>query len=176
MEPTEASLTLYDCGEIFRIMDQYADPETGEISEAGMAAIVAAQTASLTHLSKLVNAISFLEHFQDVCKAEENRIKCRRQIAENRVESIKKYLMPYVRSEVERTGHPLTVGTHTLSTRKSEAVELSDLFTNDSQNRKLWCVEKTTYAPDKKKIGEALEKGESISGASLKQNVSLQIK
>ena len=171
----ETNLTLYECGDIFRLMTQYADPETGEITEEGISAIVAAQTTSLTHLTKLAKYIAFLTRFQEDCKMEENRIKSRRQIAENRVESIKKYLTPYVKAEMERLGHPLTVGTHTLSTRKSEAVEVSDLFTNDSQNRELWCTEKTTYTPDKAKIKEALKSGEQISGASLKENVSLQI-
>jgi hypothetical protein len=157
-------------------MENGVDPETGEIPESTMLAIVSVHTSAMENLRKLCSAIGFLERFDDMCKAELARVKSKQEQAARRLESIKRYLLPYVQQERERLGRPITVGTYTLSTRKSEAVEVSEVFTHDSQNRKLYCTKKITYTPDLKKIRNTIKGGEQVNGASIKPNVSLQIK
>jgi hypothetical protein len=56
--------------------------------------------------------------------------------------------------------------------RKSESVEVEDLFVLDHK----FLVEKTTYTPDKAKIKEAIKSGAEVVGAVLNVNFNLQIK
>lgn len=59
-----------------------------------------------------------------------------------------------------------------LNFRKSESVEIEDQELLD----KTYLVEKTTCAPDKTAIKEAIKRGETVNGAVLVTNKNLQIK
>lgn len=59
-----------------------------------------------------------------------------------------------------------------LGLRKSEAVNVYD----ETQLKKEFLTEKISYSPDKKKIKEALKKGEALQGAEIITNQNLQIK
>lgn len=121
-------------------------------------------------IERMIKLIKHLEFFIDNCKKEEQRIKERRQSTENKIESIKRYLMPFVKEKGK-----FDVGTFTLSTRISKSVVLSDAEF-DLEENKDYVIEKVELKPDKKKIKEALEKGEYIHGASLVEKDNLQIK
>jgi acetoacetate decarboxylase len=58
-----------------------------------------------------------------------------------------------------------------LSIRRSEAVEVDDNFDDD-----IYMIKKVTYTPDKTRLKEAIKRGESIQGVTLKENYNLQIK
>jgi hypothetical protein len=58
-----------------------------------------------------------------------------------------------------------------LSIRRSEAVEVDDNLLD-----RYYTTGKMTYTPDKTRIKDAIKKGESIQGVTLKENYSLQIK
>jgi predicted DNA-binding transcriptional regulator YafY len=58
-----------------------------------------------------------------------------------------------------------------ISFRKSTTAEV-----DENAISKDWCVEKTTYTPDKKAIKAALESGQKIEGASLAEHQNIQIK
>jgi hypothetical protein len=58
-----------------------------------------------------------------------------------------------------------------ISIRRSEAVEVDDNFDDD-----IYMIKKVTYTPDKTRLKEAIKRGESIQGVTLKENYNLQIK
>ena len=160
--------TLYDCLSVIQAIDEKAEANDGELADEDMQAIVVAQTTSMEKLSSLVGYMKYLEAWQANCKAEETRIYKRRKTAENRLSSIKKYLEPYISITGKKT-----VGTHTLSLRKSQAVEVDEGFSDTRYGKNV-----TTFTADKKKIKEELKAhpGLVILGVKLVDRVNLQIK
>lgn len=160
--------TLYDCLSVLALIDEKAEANDGELTEEDMRAIVVAQTTSMDKLSSLIGYIKHLEAWQSTCKAEEQRIYKRRKTAENRLQSIKRFLTPYI----EGRG-TITVETVTLSLRKSQAVELEEGFYNEMYGKNI-----TTFVPDKKQIKEFLKANPDtvIKGAELVTRQNLQIK
>jgi hypothetical protein len=65
----------------------------------------------------------------------------------------------------------ITSPTLNLSIRRSEAVVVDDSFDDD-----IYMIKKVTYTPDKTRLKEAIKRGESIQGVTLKENYNLQIK
>lgn len=159
--------TLYECLAVLESIESNVD-ENGEIPDEAMQAIVVAQTTSMEKLSSLVGYLKYLEAWQATCKAEEDRIYKRRKTAENRLSSIKNFLTPYIQEVGKKT-----VGTHTLSLRKSQAVILDDDFDNHEYGEDV-----TTFKPDKKKIKEELKARPDlvIEGAELVDRLNLQIR
>jgi len=68
----------------------------------------------------------------------------------------------------------ITAGTFTLSTRKSESVELTDGFICPA-NKSLYRT-RLDRIPDKALVKELLKKGDAVVGAQLVQKKNLQIK
>ena len=93
------AMNIYDCQVILEELNALAAQNDGELSDEQLEIFVAAQTQSIVKLGKLVGAIKFIEQGVDFCKAEENRIAENRRKAENRLESIKRYLTPYVKQQ-----------------------------------------------------------------------------
>lgn len=169
-------LTIYQCADIITQMDKLAANNDGEISDEDLQALVEAHTTAITKLGNLCGYMQHLSGGIDLCKQEESRIASMRKRAERRLESIKRFLVPFVSQYRTEKGHPLTVGTFTLSTRKSTSVEVDDLNFFTDENKIQFCVEKIAYQPDKAAIKEALQSGQSIIGARLSENESLQVK
>jgi hypothetical protein len=159
-------LTIYDCDELRREIETRAESNDGELSDEDMALIVIAQTASLEQLGKLIHYVKYLEGFETVAKAEVERIQARRKTAANRIESIKRWLCPYV----EKHG-PITIGTYRLSTRKSQAVVLAEDFNNPQYGETV-----TLFKPDKKAIKESIQNGIEVKGAVLEDRLNVQIR
>jgi hypothetical protein len=160
------NLTLYNCSEIIQQIENYADAQDGVITDEQMELLVKAQTTSLDKLGKLANYVSFLESFQDAAKSEIDRLYQRKVAAAGRVESIKRFLLPYIQE------HGATnAGLHRISIRKSEGIVLEDGFANP-----LYCEVVTTLKPDKKKIKESIKNGTEVQGAKLEQRDNVQIK
>lgn len=159
-------LNIYECEELKRQIEAKADMNDGELSDEDMKAIVLAQTQSMVQLDKLVNYIKYLEGFETVAKTEIERIQSKRKTAANRVNGIKRYLRPYI----ERHG-PVNIGTHRISTRKSQGVVLADDFNNPEYG-----TTETIFKPDKKRIKESIKGGIEVKGAILEDRVSVQIR
>lgn len=163
----KTELTLYDCDELIKLVEDKAEKNEGELSELDWQLLVDAQTKSMEKLGGLVNYICKLNSFCDTADTEIDRIKQRKQVAKNRLESIKKYLLPYVQEKGR-----VTVGTHQLSIRNYEAVILAEGF-----NNKMYCrVIPESFEPDKNKIKESIKSGIAVQGAVLEKRVSLQVK
>jgi hypothetical protein len=159
-------LTLYECSEIIQTVENLADAQDGVITDEQMEMLVKAQTTSLAKLEKLANYVSHLESFQDMAKLEIDRIYARKVAAASRVESIKRFLLPYIQEY-----GAVTAGLHRISIRKSEGVVLEDGFSNPQ-----YCEVVTTLKPDKKKIKESIHAGIEVKGATLEKRDNLQIK
>jgi hypothetical protein len=160
------SLNIYECEDLKRHIEAKAELNEGELTDEDMQAIVQAQTSSMEQLTKLIHYVKFLEGFELVAKAEVERIQARRKTAANRIEGIKRYLLPYVE---QRGG--VTVGTHRLSTRRSHAVLLADGFNNPQYGDTV-----TLFKPDKKAIKESIQNGIEVKGAVLEERTNLQIR
>ena len=161
-------LTLFDCEELIRLIEEKASEEDGVVSDSDMALLVDAQTKSIEKLSRLVGYIKHLESFCDMAKAERDRIKSREDSAKNRLESIKKYLLPYVKHH----GSKVQVGTNTLGIRKSSGVVLAENFDN-----KMYCrVIPEHLEPDKAKIKESIKAGIMVAGALLEEREGISIR
>ena len=159
-------MNIYEIDIIENAIERIAKENDGEIPEFYLKQLVEAQAQSIAQIENLVKYIRHAEQFIDACKDEEKRISDRRRTTENRIESIKKYLTPFVDDRGK-----FDAGTFTLSTRKSSSVELEDNF-NDPD----YCIQIISYKPDKKKIKLDIESGKEIPGAKLIEKKNLQIK
>lgn len=164
------NLTIYECATIIEQCDKLALENDGEIPEGMLEALVLAQTTSIEKLGKMCGFMKWIEHNIDACKKEEERIAKMRKVAQNRLKSIKKYLMPYVADQ----GKPITVGTFKLSIRKSQSVVVSDDFAGEANRQ--WCKKEIKYTPDKVNMKMFLKTGAEIPGAELVTNQNLQLK
>lgn len=169
-------LSIYQCDEIVKQIEAIAAANEGEIPEDQLALLVQAQTTEMTKLGGLCGFIKYVEHRIDACKQEETRIAAIRKTAEKRLAAIEAYLVPFVSQYRAEKGRPLDVGTFTLSTRKSESVEIDDVNFNSEENRKNWCTEKVSYTPKKTEIKQALKAGQEIHGAKIANHENLQIR
>lgn len=159
-------MSIYDVAVIEKEIERIAEQNQGEIPEEKLRDLVEAQTKSLESIEKLCRYIRHLEMFEETCKNEERRIKELREKSVKRLESVKKYLTPFVKGKGK-----FDSGTFRLSIRKSEQIILPEDFTNPK-----YCDMVVIYKPDKKKIKDDLKKGEIIPGAELKEIDNLQIK
>lgn len=159
-------LTIYECAELINLIETKAEMNDGELSEEDMESLVKAQTSSIEKLGKLVNYVCYLTSFSDTAKAEIQRITDRKKTAENRIASIKKYLLPYILEH-----GPKDIGTHRISLRKSKGVVLAENFENEQYGEYV-----KTFKPDKKKIKESIEGGIEVKGAVLEVRENVQIK
>lgn len=117
-----------------------------------------------------MHVITNLESDAAACDAEIARLKAVAERSERQAEALRDRLRD---SLLARGGDPVTVGTWKLSLRKSEAVEVE----TDAENLPIrFRTTKTTYAPDKKAIKDAIKSGESVEGASIVTRHSLQVK
>ena len=159
-------MNIYDCDLIIREIEAKAYNEDGEVNDEDMQAIVEAKTSSIEQLGKLIGYIKYLEGFSEMAKKEIQRVQERKKTADNRISSIKKFLLPYVQEKGS-----ITVGTNKLGTRKSKGVVLADGF-----NHPEYCKKVVTFKPDKKKIKEDIENGIEVKGAVLEERTNLSIR
>jgi len=166
---TETSLSLYECQQIIDDIDALALQNDGEIPEEALQALVEAQTKSIAKLGSLCGFAAYARGFVDLCKQEEDRIKRMRQVMKNRLDSVQKYVAPYMASKDYKKQ---TVGVHTITVRKTTSVEISEPFVLKEYCR----VIPESLAPDKAKIKEALKAGKEVQGAVLKHGRSVTLK
>ena len=159
-------MNLYEVQQIEKNIERIAEQNSGEIPDELLKELVEAHTGSLVQVEKLCHYVRNLELFQDACKEEENRISRKREIAGNRIDGIKKYLLPYVQSQGK-----VQAGTFKISTRKSEYVEHEPDF-DDARFIDIEQVVKVR----KTDIKKALKNGDEVKGACLKTREHLSIK
>jgi len=162
-----SKITLYDYEEIQKMIEDAAESNGGEISESDMALMVQAQTGAIEKLGNLIGYMKYLKEFADMAKEEAKKVADKAKYAENRLESLKGYLLPYLREH----GGKVKAGVHTLSIRKSSGVVLADGFNNP-----MYCNIKTVAVPDKLVIKSLIEQGIEVKGAVLENRESVVVK
>ena len=149
-----------------QLIEQTYDAETGEITgdyEAAEKLRAEIQALGLETLCKArANRLALIANI----KAEEDRLKARRQRLENTVDSLEKD----INAVYQRGDAPVQyAGNFTISTRKSTQVITDGTFYDERFIR-------TKTSVDKEELKKALAAGEQIMGAHLQTNYNLQIK
>lgn len=149
-----------------QLIAQTYDAETGEITgdyEAAEALRAEVQALGLETLCKArANRLALIANI----KAEEERLKARRQRLEKTVDSLESD----INAVYQRGDAPVQyAGNFTISTRKSTQVITDGTFYDERFIR-------TKTSVDKEELKKALAAGEQIMGARLQTNYNLQIK
>jgi hypothetical protein len=113
-------------------------------------------------------AIKTISNDVDAISEEIKRLQALKKAKENSIQRLKDTVVNAMSIYgIEKLSSP----TLNLSIRRSEAVEVEDGFASD-----IYMVKKVTYTPDKTRLKDAIKRGESIQGVTLKENYNLQIK
>lgn len=121
-----------------------------------------------TKLENIALYIKNLASEASAIKEEEKSLAERRKRLESKCERLKGIL---VRSMMENNEKELSSARYCAKIRNSKATEVYDESIIPSD----YLIEKTTYAPDKKAIKEAIESGKEVAGARIITNHNLQI-
>lgn len=140
------------------------DAETGEIIDAEKL-----NALFMEKNQKIENIALWIKNLQAdalAYKAEKDAFAARQKAAENKVESLKAYLVSAL------DGQKFSTAKCAVSFRKSEAVQVDDVNSIPAE----WTRIKTTIEPDKTALKAALKAGREITGCKLVENTSVQIK
>lgn len=140
------------------------DAETGEIIDAE-----ALDALLMQKDEKLEGIACWIKNLQSdalAYKAEKDAFAARQKAAENKVESLKRYLAEALQ------GQKFSTAKCAVSFRKSEKVDIPD----ESIVPMAFMKEKITYEPDKTAIKAAIKAGQEISGCKLIESMNTQIK
>ena len=142
---------------------EYIDTDTGEVfDEEYLNGLRIAKTR------KVENIACWIKNLQaeaEAYKKEEEAFRTRRKQAENRIESLKRYLTNWV------SGEKIETDRCKVSWRKSVSVEIQD----ESRVPEDYKKEKVIVNIDKVSIKKALTGGEDVPGASLLEKRAVQI-
>lgn len=153
-------MTLY---EIDQQLLNCIDLETGEIIDAEK--LNALMMERDEKIEKVALWIKELKAEAEALKAEKQSFADRQKATENKIESLKKWLVDALNGEKFKTTKVA------VSFRKTKSVDVPDVFALDENYIKY--AEPTA---DKAAIKKAIEAGETVKGAQLVENVSISIK
>lgn len=137
--------------------------ETGEIIDTEQL-----DKLTMEREAKLENIACWIKELKaeaEALKAEKMAFAKRQQVAENKMESLKKYLAYALDGQAFKTVRA------SVTFRKSQAVEIADIYKLDENYLRYKEPE-----ADKTAIKEALKAGKEVAGATLVENVSVIIK
>lgn len=140
------------------------DTETGEIVDPE-----ALDALLMQRDDKLEGIALWIKNLQSdalAYKAEKDAFAARQKAAENKVESLKKYLADALQ------GQKFSTAKCAVSFRKSETVEVEDVKLVPAELLRV----KTTIEPDKTAIKAAIKAGQEISGCKLVESLNTQIR
>jgi outer membrane murein-binding lipoprotein Lpp len=153
-------MTLYEIDQ--KLLD-CIDLETGEIlNEERLNEL---QMERNEKLEKVALWIKELNAEADALKAEKQAFADRQKAAENKAESLKKWLADALAGEKFKTTKVM------VSFRKTKSVEVADIFALDENY-----VKYSEPTADKAAIKKAIEAGQKVAGATLVENVSISVK
>ena len=139
------------------------DLETGEIIDTEQL-----DKLTMEREAKLENVACWIKELKaeaEALKAEKMAFAKRQQVAENKMESLKKYLAYALDGQAFKTVRA------SVTFRKSQAVEIADIYKLDENYLRYKEPE-----ADKTAIKEALKAGKTVAGATLVENTSVIIK
>lgn len=149
--------------EIDKAIMDCVDLETGEIIDTEQL-----DKLQIERDAKIENVACWLKDLKaeaEALKAEKMAFAERQKIAENKMESLKKYL------EYALNGKAFKSTRTSVSFRKSQSVEVADIYKLDENY-----IRYKEPEADKTAIKEALKAGKEVAGAILVENTSVIIK
>lgn len=145
----------------------YLDEQTGEIFDDS-----SLDELKIAYNDKLEGCALYIKNLEaeiDAITTEEKNLQARRKSKENKVEHLKNYIL----ESMEKTNTPkVETAKVAVAQRNSKYVDIID----GDKIPNMYVVEKVERRVDKKSIAQALKNGEKISGAELKNRVTLTIK
>lgn len=143
------------------------DEETGEIINSDTLDAVSEELEAKAE--SVACYIKDLKAYAEAVKAEGEALAKRRKAAENKAESLKRYLA----SCLDMAGkEKLETSKCRIGFRKTSIVNILD----ETKIPAVYMVEKVTYTPSKVDISEAIKEGIEVPGACLEEKRSIQIK
>lgn len=153
-------MTIYD---IDQAILSLVDPETGEILD-----YESFEALQMEKEQKIENIALYIKNLTAEAKAirdEEKNLAERRKTAENKAESLKRYL------DTILNGQALKTAKFAVSYRRTESVEIDDISKVPEAFLRYSVPE-----ADKTAIKQALKEGQIIDGAHIEENLSMSIK
>ncbi len=141
------------------------DQETGEILDEEKL-----NELNMERAAKITNIVHFIKNLEadaEAFKKVADDFKSRKDSAEKKAASLRKYLENYMNGETFESEDK----TAKISYRKSEAVEVTDVWKLPMQYQKFKDPE-----ADKTELKKALKAGEEIEGATLVTKMNMMIK
>ena len=146
------------------------DEETGEINaELAAKYLEELQLERGVKIENIAVYVKSLTSEADAIKAEEKRLKERREAKERKAERLREYLKWSMLALHESKFESARVA---LSFRTSKQVVVEDINKLD----KAYLKEKVEYSADKTAIKKAIESGETVDGAYIEEKQNLNIK
>lgn len=139
------------------------DLETGEVIDTEQL-----DKLTMEREAKLENVACWIKELKaeaEALKAEKMAFAKRQQVAENKMESLKKYLAYALNGQAFKTTRA------SVTFRKSQSVEIADIYKLDESYLRYKEPE-----ADKTAIKEAIKAGQTVAGATLVENTSVIIK
>ena len=139
------------------------DLETGEIIDTEQL-----DKLTMEREAKLENIACWIKELKaeaEALKAEKMAFAKRQQVAEDKMESLKKYLAYALDGQAFKTTRA------SVTFRKSQSVEIADIYKLDENYLRYKEPE-----ADKTAIKEAIKQGKTVAGATLVENTSVIIK
>ena len=158
-------MTIY---EIDNAILECIDLETGEIIDTEQ--LDKLQMERDTKLENVACWIKDLKAEAEALKNEKQALAERQRVAENKAESLKKWLAYALQGEKFKTTKCA------ISFRKSEAVEVTDEGLNNLMKEHDELLTYKAPEPNKTAIKQAIKDGLSVAGVQLVQNISTIIK
>ena len=158
-------MTIY---EIDQAIMECVDLETGEIIDTEQL-----DKLQMEREKKLENVACWIKDLKaeaEALKNEKQALAERQKVAENKAESLKKWLAYALQGEKFKT--PKCA----ISFRKSEAVEVTDEGLNNLMKEHDELLTYKTPEPNKTAIKQAIKDGLNVAGVQLVQNISTIIK
>ena len=164
-------MNLYQLSSEYQLLlDQSFDVETGEINETALSCL---DKVADDIKNKGVAIASYIQNIEAEEKAIEDAIK-RMEVRKNQLLKKTKSLIDYLQSNMERCGiNEISCPYFIIKLKKCP---LSVDVINEDQIPDEYRKIKSVVSLDKIKIKEELQAGVVIPGASLKQNVRIEIK
>ena len=158
-------MTLFEINEqIQKAIELGFDPETGEILDAS-----ALEQLQIDRDEKVENICLYIKDLKAEAVALDNEkkaLEARKTVAEKKSDSLSRYLQAMLDGEKFKTARCA------VSYRKTQAVNIVD----ESLLPKEYLRFKTTSAPDKTAIKDAIKAGKDVPGAMLEERQSMTIK
>ena len=148
---------------IYENLEENGGELTEELNELLVINESELQSKGKAYLEVIGENESYLDRVDLEIKRLQGLKKSRKSLVEN---------LKFRLSEAQAVFGDFEIGLQTITTRKSESIEVEDINTLPKEYK----VVKVTESADKKALKEAIKRGEVIEGVTLKQNANLKIK